>query len=107
MTSTLRAWNEVIEDVSLPADFAAGFMTARPEILRSIARPLDKAETAAVAHAMAVLIETNAELQRHAAEVAERLKQLRGSLKGVRGAVDRLDDLANFRTEDEDEGSSV
>lgn len=93
----LRSWNEVVEEVSLPTDFAIAFMSGRPELLRIIERPLTAEETHAVAHAMAVILDTNQELQRHARQVAEMAEQALGNLKGVSGKLRQVVDFANFR----------
>lgn len=93
----LRSWNELIEDVSLPNDFALALMSGRPELLKIINRPLSVEEAQQVAHAMQVLMDTNVALQRHCRELADLVRDTYGNLKGVTTKLGRLEDHANFR----------
>lgn len=97
LTSRLRAKNELVEDVHLPADFAAALLTQRIELLKCIHRPLSVSETESLAHAFGVLIKTNMELQNHCEQLAHRIDDLRSHAKGVVRSIERIDDLANFR----------
>jgi hypothetical protein len=97
MTSKLHSRNELVEDVHLPPEFAAALTTARSELVKMVNRPLSPEETRQVAHAFAVLIDTNRELQRHNAQVVQEIETLRSHLKGALTAVERLRDVADFR----------
>jgi hypothetical protein len=95
--SKLRAWNEMVDDVNLPSDFAVAFMSGRPELLGIIKRPLSAEETAAVARAMATILMTNVELQRHSQVLADMVRDAYGNLKGLTSKLSQLEDYANFR----------
>lgn len=99
----LKSWNELIEDVSLPNDFALALMSGRPELLRIVNRPLSVEEARQVAHAMQVVMETNVALQRHCQEMADMVRDAYGNLKGLTTKLGQLEDHANFRQPLEDD----
>lgn len=99
----LRSWNDLTQEIHLPTDFAAAVGSGRPELARLINRPLTAEETQAVARAMAVLIETNQELQKHASKQVELIKDtIRSHLRGINKKMNELLDVAEFREPTDD-----
>lgn len=100
----LNAWNGLLEEVKLPADFSVALSCGRQELLGAIRRPLTAEETAMVAHAMGILIETNVALQQHAAGLADLARHFRQLLMGADSKLNNLIEFAEFRdleTEDD------
>jgi hypothetical protein len=103
-TARLRGWNELIATVKVPAEFMAAFVTGRPELIRIAgARALTKEECAAMFDLVAVLMETNQELQTHAQQVAQLTHSWADNFKALHGIGERIERFANFRRSDADD----
>jgi len=93
-------WTTLSADISLPTDFAAAIMTARPELARRINRLMTAEETSQVAHALAVLIETNAGLQERVSRLATRLEQIASQASAIGTSLETA--VEYLETGDED-----
>lgn len=104
MNPKLRSWTELTDSVGgLPPLVAAALCSGRRELLlMADDTAFTPAETRAVLKLVAVLLDTNQELQRHSREVAERLRHVRDTLAGLYTQVDTTHDFANFRGSEED-----
>jgi len=100
----LKASNEFTADVSVPPDLYPGFAASRPVLLRAWQeRAFSAEESRQVVDALATLLETNQALREHAAAVEQQVTNVRTLLKGAMTSVQRLRDLAAFRTPTEGE----
>ncbi len=100
----LKSWNDLTQEISgLPSEFAAAVGTGRSGLTMLLDRPLTLEETRAVAHALAVLIDTNRELQQHCSELAVSVKNMRRHAQGMLRLTEVLLAKAEFRDEDLDE----
>lgn len=97
----LDAWNDLLAEVQLPADFSVALTTGRPELLRAIDRALTAKEARMVANALAVLIETNRALQEHAIAASHQVQQITELLDGASAKLCRLSYFASFVNPDE------
>ncbi len=106
--TAMRSWTELTRDIKgIPTEFAAAIMSGRPELARLIRRPMTLEETRAVADALIVFIETNQQLQKHSAAVAQQVLNLQSHAKGLMRSIGAIRALAEFRgddgSEDDDE----
>lgn len=97
--SKLDSWNSLVEEVSVPGDIGVAIMTGRSELLCLVNREMSKEEVASVMNLIKVLMETNRELQAHSAELAQRLKNVGGTLKGLTTQLQACVDVSEFREE--------
>ena len=85
------------ETCSLPMDIAAALVTGRPELLKlTQPRALTADECKRLYHFIGVLIQTNNNLQRHAAQVAILVDTWGQAFKGMTHAAERIENFANF-----------
>ena len=104
----MDGWNQLTESVKAPAEVMAALMTGRPELARTApARALSVEECKALYHLLAVLIETNYALQRHAQETAKLVKNWGDAFTTLDSLGRRIERFANFQPSSigvEDEG---
>ena len=101
----LRKWNDLTEEVTAPPPIIAALATGRPEMLKLAPKGAATAEEVAVLYnVIRVLLETNRELQDHSQLLADQMKQVRLSLRGMSRQFDRLYTLASFTDGDVYEG---
>jgi hypothetical protein len=102
----LTDWTDLAGEISgVPREIDIAISSGRGELARLLKRPLNEQESRSIGNAIAVLIETVAELQRHSAQVAERARNTRGAVLGALRQLENLRDFANFKdggTDDEE-----
>jgi hypothetical protein len=87
------------EDVAMPPEFVAAFVTGRPELVKLVRpRALTEEECKSLYNAMAVLIQTNAALIEHAQRLATSVDQWDNAFKQLDSVGRRIVDFANFRS---------
>lgn len=104
LKSELKAWNEFTQEITIPNDLAIAFMTGRPEMVKMFKpRPLSAEECKIFLEAISILLETNNELRRHAASLADAVENVRGHMLGLQRSIQDVADFANFRQPTEDD----
>lgn len=92
-------WNDLSEEVKVPADIAAAFASNRPELLKLSARDMSAEEVGGLLEAVRVLMETNAKLQAHSIQAAERAQNIAGAFFGFNGMLEKFANFAYFNDE--------
>jgi hypothetical protein len=96
--SKMNSWNSLVENVNVPLDFYAALMTGRPELLKVVKpRELTEDECRNVYNLIAVLIETNQELQKHANELSRMVNNWSGAFKQLHSVGQRIERFAKFQ----------
>jgi hypothetical protein len=109
----LAGWNEFTRELTnVPMAVAAAISAGRPELLRAMlarkpnAPPTQQVtddEVKSLIELAIVLIETNQELQRHCAVLADKMGHVRNNLHAVNVGLDQLDAWANFQPHSRDD----
>ncbi len=101
----LRNWSEFVREVKLPGDVAAAVACGRSQLLTACVRDMTKDEVRMLMDLIGVYMDTNLELQRHSAQLAAELKNIRGTVGGLFKLVDKSTAYAEFRDyyEEDDE----
>ena len=96
--SRLDSWNSLTEGlVGLPDVVFMALSTGRSELLAALdVEELAPAAVRQLVEALRVLMDTNRELQQHAAQLAERVEHMRGGMKGVMRKMQEVVDFALF-----------
>ena len=102
----MRSWSSLVEEVKVANDIGVALATGRPELMKLVRpRAISEEESKHLFHLIAVLIETNQLLQKHAALTAKAVASVLQNVQGAQRSLGRLHQLANFHPamDDEDE----
>lgn len=100
---SLDSWSSLVEEVQCPPEVFAAIMTGRPEVLRAApATSLEPAQVRELYKVLAVLIETNAALQKHAHGLSDLTREWSRTFKGLIRLARATEDYAAFRVPSKD-----
>lgn len=89
--------------VNVPTELVAALHTGRGDLVNLVqARLLTLEEHRAYLDVIKCLIDTHFELRTHSLEIAQQMKHLTGSIKGLSTVAQRILDTAEFRQQVED-----
>lgn len=94
----LRSWNDLVEEVGVPADLYPALVTSRPELIKlATPRAMSAEEVAVLYKLIGALVQTNMALKRHASEVAVLADNWAATFKHLDGVGRQIQHFANFR----------
>jgi hypothetical protein len=91
----LRNWSELIATVELPMDMAVALSCGRIELIAK-PRALKVEEAGQLLQLLRVLMQTNQELQKHSAKVADMAENIMEHFKGLQSGLIKISDFASF-----------
>jgi hypothetical protein len=100
----LNSWNSFIEELQVPGDLQAALLTGRGTLVKiAPPRALSAEECETLYKLIGGLIDTNAALREHAAEVAHLVDLWAGSFTQLDTLGRRIQHYANFRVPEKEE----
>lgn len=94
----IDSWTDFVDALNVPNDLFPALMTNRPELVKLVkARPLSAEEHRVYLDLIGGIMETNAALREHAAQVAKLTGIWADNFKALRNVGQRIERYASFK----------